>query len=43
MKKPKLSLFIFIDAFGRELFLRHPFFLEGLIRDHKKLDTILGY
>lgn len=43
MKKPKLSLFIFIDAFGRELFLRHPFFLNGLIRDHKKLDTILGY
>ncbi len=43
MKKPKLSLFIFIDAFGREIFLRHPFFLQGLIRDHKKLDTILGY
>ena len=43
MKKPKLSLFIFIDAFGREVFLRHPFFLQDLIRDHKKLDTILGY
>ena len=43
MKKQKLSLFIFIDAFGREIFLRHPFFLQGLIRDHKKLDTILGY
>jgi predicted AlkP superfamily pyrophosphatase or phosphodiesterase len=43
MKKAKLSLFIFIDAFGREVFLRHPFFLQELIRDHKKLDTILGY
>ena len=43
MKKPKLSLFIFIDAFGREIFLRHPFFLRELIRDSKKLDTILGY
>lgn len=42
-KKPKLSLFLFIDAFGRELFLRHPFFLDDLIRDHKALDTILGY
>ena len=43
MKKQKLSLFIFIDAFGREVFLRHPFFLQELIREHKKLDTILGY
>jgi predicted AlkP superfamily pyrophosphatase or phosphodiesterase len=43
MKKPKLSLFIFIDAFGQEVFLRHPFFLQELIRDQKKLDTILGY
>lgn len=43
MKKPKLSLFIFIDAFGREVFLRHPFFLKELIRDQKKIDTILGY
>jgi predicted AlkP superfamily pyrophosphatase or phosphodiesterase len=43
MKKPKLSLFIFIDAFGREVFLRHPFFLQDLRVDDKKLDTILGY
>jgi hypothetical protein len=43
MKKPKLSLFIFIDAFGREVFLRHPFFLQGLRTRDKKLDTILGY
>jgi len=43
LKKPELNLFLFIDAFGREVFLRHPFFLKDLIRDHKKLDTILGY
>ncbi|MCC7300036.1 MAG: alkaline phosphatase family protein, partial [Verrucomicrobia bacterium] len=43
MKKAKLSLFIFIDAFGQEVSLRHPFFLQDLIRDQKKLDTILGY
>jgi predicted AlkP superfamily pyrophosphatase or phosphodiesterase len=43
MKKPKLSLFVFIDAFGREVFLRHPFFLQDLRIDDKKLDTILGY
>ena len=43
MKKPSLDLFIFIDAFGREVFLRHPFFLQDLILDHKKLDTVPGY
>jgi len=43
MKKPKLSLFIFIDAFGWEVSQRHPFFLQELIRDRKKIDTILGY
>lgn len=43
MKKPKISLFIFIDAFGREVFLRHPFFLQDLRTDDKKLETILGY
>ena len=43
MKKNKLSLFIFIDAFGWEIAQRHPFFLQGLIRDRKKLDTIPGY
>lgn len=43
MKKPKLSLFLFIDAFGREVFLRHPFFLQDLRKDDRRLDTILGY
>jgi predicted AlkP superfamily pyrophosphatase or phosphodiesterase len=43
MKKSKLSLFLFIDAFGREVFLRHPFFLNDLRTNDKKLETILGY
>ena len=42
-KKKKLSLFLFIDAFGREVRQRHPEFLKGLIQDSKKLETILGY
>jgi len=42
-KKDKLSLFIFIDAFGWEVAQRHPEFLQGLIRGRKKLETILGY
>ena len=42
-KKEKLSLFIFIDAFGWEEKQRHPEFLQGLIQDSKPLETILGY
>jgi len=42
-KKEKLSLFLFIDAFGWEVKQRHPDFLEGLIQDSKPLETILGY
>ncbi len=42
-KREKLSLFIFIDAFGWEVAQRHPEFLKGLIQDRKKLETILGY
>jgi len=42
-KKEKLSLFLFIDAFGWEVAQRHPEFLEGLAKDRKKLETILGY
>ena len=42
-KKEKLSLFLFIDAFGWEVKQRHPDFLKGLIRDSKPLETILGY
>ncbi len=43
MKKKKLSLFLFIDAFGWEVKQRHPDFLKGLIVDSKPLETILGY
>lgn len=43
MKKKKLSLFLFIDAFGWEVRKRHPFFLENRTVDQRKLDTILGY
>jgi predicted AlkP superfamily pyrophosphatase or phosphodiesterase len=43
VKKDKLSLFIFIDAFGWEEKQRHPEFLKGLIRDSKPLETIPGY
>ncbi|MBT8045635.1 MAG: alkaline phosphatase family protein, partial [Pontiella sp.] len=43
MKKPKLSLFLFIDAFGWEVKQRHPDFLRGLIQDSKPFETILGY
>ncbi|MBC8206568.1 MAG: alkaline phosphatase family protein [Kiritimatiellales bacterium] len=43
MKKEKLSLFLFIDAFGWEVRKRHPFFLNDRTCDQKKLETILGY
>jgi predicted AlkP superfamily pyrophosphatase or phosphodiesterase len=42
-RKEKLSLFLFIDAFGWEEKQRHPEFLNGLINDSTKLETILGY
>ncbi len=42
-KKDKLSLFIFIDAFGWEVKRRNPGFLKGLIQDSKPLETIFGY
>lgn len=38
-----LSLFLFIDAFGWEVSRRNPEFLEGLVAERKKLETILGY
>lgn len=43
MKKEKLSLFLFIDAFGWEVKQRNPEFLKDLIADSKPLETILGY
>ena len=41
--KDRLSLFVFIDAFGWEVYQRYRFFLEDLRRDAKRLDTIFGY
>ena len=43
MKNKKLSLFLFIDAFGWEVRSRHPFFLKDRTVEQRKLDTILGY
>lgn len=43
MKKKKINLFIFIDAFGWEILKKHPNFLKGAIVDSKRLQTILGY
>ena len=43
MKKPHVALFFFIDAFGWEVYQRNHFFLEGMVRDSKRLETILGY
>jgi predicted AlkP superfamily pyrophosphatase or phosphodiesterase len=43
MNGKKLALFVFIDAFGWEVYQRNRFFLDGLVKDSKKLETILGY
>jgi predicted AlkP superfamily pyrophosphatase or phosphodiesterase len=43
MKRRKISLFIFIDAFGWEVLKKHPGFLADLVRYRKSLKTIFGY
>ena len=43
VRREKLSLFLFIDAFGWEVKQRHPDFLKDRIIHSKKLETILGY
>ncbi len=43
MKRKKLAIFIFIDAFGWQVYQRNRFFLDGLVKEAKPLDTILGY
>lgn len=43
MKKKKVALFIFIDAFGWEILRANPSFLSDILVDRKKLNTILGY
>lgn len=42
-KKPSIGLFIFIDAFGWEVYQRNRFFLSDRIRESRRLETILGY
>ncbi|MHA1539928.1 MAG: alkaline phosphatase family protein, partial [Alphaproteobacteria bacterium] len=42
-RKKKISLFLFIDAFGWEVLQKNKFFLNDLVVDQKKLKTILGY
>lgn len=39
----KLSLFIFVDAFGWEIFKRHEWFLKEHVRDQRPLKTVFGY
>ncbi len=43
MKKKRLVLHIFIDAFGYEIYKEHPYFLEGIIKDKKPLRSVLGF
>jgi predicted AlkP superfamily pyrophosphatase or phosphodiesterase len=43
VKRDRLPLFVFIDAFGWEVLRRHPFFLEGVVVERRRLRTILGY
>lgn len=42
-KARELSLFVFIDAFGWEIFRKHPGFLEGELQVSAPLETIQGY
>ena len=43
MKKEKLALFLFVDAFGWEILKKHSFFLQDKLQDRKKLETVFGY
>lgn len=43
MKKKSIGLFFFIDAFGWEVYQRNRFFLQDIIRETRRLETILGY
>jgi len=43
MKKPRLPLFIFIDALGWEVLKAHDFLLADRVRERRPLRTILGY
>jgi hypothetical protein len=41
--KSKLTLFLFVDAFGWEVLKKNPLFLKGRIKDKMPLKTIFGY
>lgn len=43
MKKKSIGLFFFIDAFGWEVYQRNRFFLQDIIHETRRLETILGY
>ncbi len=44
MSQPReLSLFVFVDALGWEVFKQHPSFLEGELKTTTPLGTIQGY
>lgn len=44
MSQPReLSLFVFVDAFGWEVFKQHPSFLEGELQTTTPLGTVQGY
>ncbi|WDE98553.1 alkaline phosphatase family protein [Lentisphaera profundi] len=43
MKKEKLALFLFIDAFGWEILKKHSFFLADKLKSKQKLETVFGY
>ncbi|EDM28038.1 hypothetical protein LNTAR_11816 [Lentisphaera araneosa HTCC2155] len=43
MKKEKLALFLFVDAFGWEILQKNSFFLKDKIIDKRKLETVFGY
>jgi len=43
MKKERLVIHTFIDAFGHEIYKQHPHFLQDIIKDKKALTSVLGF
>ncbi|QOR61954.1 alkaline phosphatase family protein [Sulfurovum sp. ST-21] len=39
----KLALYVFIDAFGYEIYKQHPYFLKDIATDAKPLQSVLGF
>jgi len=40
---PSCDVYIFVDAFGWEVFERYPWFLEGVVDTRERARTVLGY